>query len=173
MNRLSKRFLDSDIDNQPWRLLFVPFDKCIPTDEQNPHLIDELSAELPGIFNWVYRGLQKLIADGQFIEPQRCKMVLAEYRRDTNPARVFLEENYIEGFDFDGIPCGEVYQAYTAWCAQNGYHALNANNFGKEVKRVFKSVIRKHIKGAGKQCWIYSGLAVREDSEVYSRSIVG
>jgi phage/plasmid-associated DNA primase len=57
---------------------------------------------------------------------------ISEYRRDTNPDGVFLEENYAEGFEFDGIPFGEVYQAYTAWCAQNGFHA---SNFGKEVKR--------------------------------------
>jgi putative DNA primase/helicase len=151
----------------------VPFDKCIPADQQDPHLIDELSAELPGIFNWAYRGLLKLLADGQFIEPKRCKIAIADYRRDTNPARVFLEENYTEGFEFDGIPCGEVYQAYVAWRAQNGYRPLNASNFGKEVKREFKDIERKHVKYANRQSWIYSGLAIKEDSEVYNKTLTG
>jgi P4 family phage/plasmid primase-like protien len=164
----------ADKNNGVWRrMLFVPFDKCIPADQQDPHLIDELSAELPGIFNWAYRGLLKLLADGQFIEPKRCKIAIADYRRDTNPARVFLEENYTEGFEFDGIPCGEVYQAYVAWRAQNGYRPLNASNFGKEVKREFKDIERKHVKYANRQSWIYSGLAIKEDSEVYNKTLTG
>jgi P4 family phage/plasmid primase-like protien len=157
----------ADKSNGVWRrLLFVPFDKCIPADEQDPHLIDKLSAELPGIFNWAYRGLLKLLADGQFIEPRRCKMALAEYRRDTNPARVFLEENYTEGFEFEGVPCGEVYQAYVAWCSQNGYRPLNASNFGKEVKRAFVNVRKEHSRVGSARLMTYAGLAVKEGSEV-------
>jgi P4 family phage/plasmid primase-like protien len=157
----------ADKNNGVWRrMLFVPFDKCIPADQQDPHLIDELSAELPGIFNWAYRCLLKLLADGQFIEPRRCKQALAEYRRDTNPARVFLEENYVGGFEFDGIPCGEVYQAYVAWCSQNGYRPLNANNFGKEVKRTFNSITRKQTRQYGRQAWVYEGLITKDGSEV-------
>jgi P4 family phage/plasmid primase-like protien len=163
----------ADKNNGVWRrMLFVPFDKCIPADQQDPHLIDELSAELPGIFNWAYRGLLKLLADGQFIEPKRCKIAIADYRRDTNPARVFLEENYTEGFEFDGIPCGEVYQAYVAWCSQNGYHALNASNFGKEVKRTFAGVVKRHIKRGNIQVWMFSGLAVKEGSEAYNGALI-
>ena len=157
----------TDKSNGIWRrMLFVPFDKCVPVDEQNPELVEELAKELPGIFNWAYEGLRKLAVEGRFIEPSRCKEAICEYRRDTNPAKVFLEENYIEGFEFEGVPCGEVYQSYVAWCGQNGYHALNASNFGKEVKRAFPGVekIREQVKGKRDQ--IYKSLAVQEGSQV-------
>jgi P4 family phage/plasmid primase-like protien len=160
----------TDKSNGVWRrMLFVPFDKCVPIDEQNPELVKELAAELPGIFNWAIAGLRKLMADGRFIEPKKCKEAIGEYRRDTNPAKVFLEENYVEGFEFDGIPCGEMYQAYAAWCNQNGYRPLNASHFGKEVKRAFPNVekIREQVKGERTQ--VYKSLAVQEGSQV-SRS---
>jgi P4 family phage/plasmid primase-like protien len=164
----------TDKSNGIWRrMLFVPFDKTIPIDEQNPELANELAKELPGIFNWAYEGLQKLTEAGRFIEPARCKEAISEYRRDTNPARVFLEENYVEGFEFEGIPCGEMYQSYVAWCNQNGYHPLNASNSGKEVKRAFPNIVKRHTKRANKQYWIYPGLAVREGSEVYSGTLAG
>ena len=184
----------TDKSNGIWRrMLFVPFDKTIPIDRQNPELVDELAKELPGIFNWAYEGLRKLTgagpaspdsglprgeAEGQtsrggrFIEPKRCKEAIGEYRRDTNPARVFLEENYIEGFDFEGVPCGEVYQSYVAWCAQNGYHPLNANNFGKEVKRAFTGVAKEQRRQNGRRVWVYQGLVVKEDSEVATGILV-
>ena len=157
----------TDKSNGIWRrMLFVPFDKCVPIDEQNPELVNELVNELPGIFNWAYDGLRKLAAEGRFIEPTRCKEAISEYRRDTNPAKVFLEENYIEGFEFDGTPCGEVYQSYVAWCGQNGYHPLNSSNFGKEVKRAFSGLDRAKKRMGRGLVWIYTGLAVREDSDV-------
>jgi len=105
----------TDKSNGIWqRMLFVPFDKSIPAEEQNPEPVSELAKELPGILNWAYEGLLKLTEAGRFIEPAWCKEAIGEYRRDTNPARVFLEENYIEGFEFDSVPCGEMYQSYVA-----------------------------------------------------------
>ena len=161
----------TDKSNGIWRrLLFVPFDKCVPVEEQNPDLVEELSAELPGIFNWAIEGLRKLMADGpsttlrtgRFIEPKRCVEAIAEYRRETNPARVFLEENYVEDFGFEGIPCGEMYQNYLSWCNQNGFrNPLNSSNFGKEVKRSFSKMERKNIRTGRKQNWVYRGICIK------------
>ncbi len=173
----------TDKSNGIWRrMLFVPFDKCVPIDEQNPELVEELSKELPGIFNWAYDGLRKLTAEGRFIEPARCKEAIGEYRRDTNPARVFLEENYIEEWQFETerrgqdardtcIPCGEVYQSYVAWCAQNGYHPLNSSNLGKEVKRTFPTTERRQKRMGVRLIKIYLGLAIREGSEAVTDSL--
>ena len=157
----------TDKSNGIWRrMIFVPFDRNVPIEEQNPELIKELARELPGIFNWAIAGLRKLMPDGGFIEPKKCKEAIGEYRRDTNPAKVFLEENYVEGLEFAGVPCGEMYQAYAAWCNQNGYHPLNANNFGKEVKRAFPEVNRAKKRTGGGLVWIYAGISVRDGSDV-------
>lgn len=163
----------ADKSNGVWRrMLFVPFDKCVPVDEQDPNLVDALTDELPGIFNWAERGLRKLLADGQFVEPKRCRQAIAEYRRDTNPAKVFLEENYVEGFEFDGVPCGEVYQAYVAWCGQNGYNALNASNFGKEVKRAFAKIELRKKRTGRSIIRVYSGLSICEGSEAATGRLI-
>jgi phage/plasmid-associated DNA primase len=45
-------------------------------------------------------------------------------------------------------PCGEMYQSYVAWCNQNGFHPLNASNFGKEVK----TDVSEHCEKAHKTC---------------------
>lgn len=159
----------TDRSNGIWRrLLFVPFDKTIPVDEQNPDLVDELTAELPGIFNWAMEGLQKLTADGRFIEPERCKEAMNEYRKDTNPARVFLEENYIEGFEFEGVACGELYQTYVTWCEQNGYHPLNSSNLGKEIKRTFPDSVKVQKRQGGRRIWVFSGLSLSQVAQASS-----
>jgi P4 family phage/plasmid primase-like protien len=148
------------------RLIFVPFENIYPEHRQNPDLADELSEELPGIFNWALAGLKRLRQAGHFVQPERCKQAMAEYRRDVNPARTFLLDNYTAGLEYEGLPSMEVYQSYTRWCEANGYRPMNNSNFGKEVKRAFTSVEKQRSRTSGRPTSIYAGIAVREDSYV-------
>jgi putative DNA primase/helicase len=150
------------------RMLFVPFDKTIPIDQQNPDLIDELVKELPGILNWAIAGLRNLTARGGFIEPQRCKDAIAQYRRDTNPQRALIEENY--EFKPGEETIGRVaYQRHVDLCIENGLHPINSNNFGKEIKRIFKGVYKEQKRINGRREWVYKNLAEKDVSESTSR----
>jgi len=155
------------------RMLFVPFEKSYPPQMQNPHLLTRLEVELPGIFNWAYRGMRMLGRTGRFIEPSKCMHALEQYRRDVNPARTFLLENYVEGLDFEGIPTQEVYDSYVAWCGENGYRAMNNTNFGKEVKRAFPQSSKGKTRRKARQIPIYRGIAVMEGAEVASTTTQG
>jgi P4 family phage/plasmid primase-like protien len=148
------------------RMLFVPFERTIAEDVQNPKLIDELECELPGIFNWAFKGFRSLSKAGQFAVPRKCQDAIGQYRRDVNPARTFLQDNYVAALEYEGLPCKEVYESYVTWCHENGYRPMNSSNFGKEVKRAFPDVQRVNRRTGVKQAWIYSGLAVQEYSQV-------
>ena len=144
----------------------MPFEKSYPEELQNHDLVDELAEELPGIFNWAYDGLRMLRRAGRFIMPAKCKAAIQQYRTDVNPARAFLQDNYVAGYQYEGLPCGEVYRAYVQWCLDNGYRPMNNTNFGKEVRRVVPGVRKVHRRHNGQQVWIYMAIAVREGSEV-------
>ncbi|MBN2315441.1 MAG: hypothetical protein JXM79_16040 [Sedimentisphaerales bacterium] len=148
------------------RLLFVPFEKTIDESRQNPNLIEALGAELPGVFNWALAGLKSLEKAGRFTMPQRCRDAVADYRRDVNPARAFLLDNYVASLDYDGLPTQEVYESYVRWCGRNGYRPMNAANFGKEVKRTLNGVKQERIRDRGRRIRMYQGMAVKEGSEV-------
>jgi len=135
------------------RMLFVPFDITIEAERQNPRLVDELCCELPAIFNWAVEGLQKLKAAGRFIEPKSCIAATEQYRRDVNPARTFLLENFTTSLGFDSIVCKELYDSYVNWCFENGYRPMNASNLGKEVKRAFPNVEKTYSQNGGKRIW--------------------
>jgi len=153
------------------RMLFVPFEKTYPPNMQNPNLVDELSAELGGIFNWAVEGLQKLDSANGFVGPSRCREAIDQYRRDINPARAFLLDNYTSGFEYEGLGCREVYDSYVAYCHDNGHRPLNSSNFGKEVKRTFPLVNTERRRCSGSRGRFYFGLGVREDSEVATRHV--
>jgi putative DNA primase/helicase len=153
------------------RLIFVPFENIYPEHRQNPNLADELSEELPGIFNWALAGLKRLRQAGHFIQPARCKQAVAEYRRDVNPARAFLLDNYVAGLEYEGLPSMEVYQSYVRWCEANGYRPMNHNNFGKEAKRTFPVMQRGQRRTGNRRIAVYQGLAVKEGSEVATETM--
>jgi P4 family phage/plasmid primase-like protien len=154
------------------RMLFVPFGVTIAEDRQNPKLIDELSCELPGIFNWAYDGFRSLNDAGRFVMPRKCQDAIAQYRRDVNPARTFLQDNYVAALEYEGLPCKEVYESYVTWCHENGYRPMNSSNFGKEVKRAFGAVKKEYRRWGPRRTWLYTTIAVREGSEVANSEFV-
>jgi P4 family phage/plasmid primase-like protien len=145
------------------RILFVPFDEVIAEEAQIKDLANQLKKELPGIFNWSLEGLRKLDDARDFIIPEKSKSLLEEYKRDENSARAFLQDNYVEDLESEGIPSAEVYKKYVQWSKDNGYRVLNEANFGKEVKRIFSKIqkIRKSMSGSRIQ--VYAGLAIQSD----------
>lgn len=86
-------------------MLLVPFERTFTEDQQNKGLAEELKRELPAIFNWAYEGMVELEENG-FVVPAKCAEAIEQYRRDANPAKVFLRENYHENPEAEGVPCG-------------------------------------------------------------------
>jgi P4 family phage/plasmid primase-like protien len=155
----------SDKSQGLWRRLFLmPCDVVIPKKERVPGMDKaewwEESGELPGILNWALEGLRRLRQAGQFTRPKVMESCLGQHRRESNPARLFLEEE-CRPHDDASTSCEVVYNAYVRWCERNGFrYKLTANDFGREVRRVYTSVERKQQRKDGKQVWQYVGLSL-------------
>jgi P4 family phage/plasmid primase-like protien len=96
-------------------------------------------SELSGILNWALAGLAMLRQQGRFTVPQSCQDALGTARVECNPARRFLLENYQVARDGEVLKT-ELYQKYREWCGSHGHHPLADIGFGREVRRLFKSV---------------------------------
>ena len=140
------------------RILLVPFNKTIPDEVQIKDLAEQLKSELPGILDWAIEGLQNLNAAGRFTMPADSKVMLEEYRRDANPARTYLLENYQPTNNGEYVLCETLYREYAAWCKDRNYHPLSDRSFGKEVRRAFPDVERKRTGGRDAREWAYDGL---------------
>jgi len=91
------------------RLLLFRFDVQIPTERQDRTLADRLCAtDLPGIFNWVIAGRDRLILNGgEFTPCPKMDGELESMRREVSacsyPARAYLESRgYSVRPEFDG-----------------------------------------------------------------------
>jgi putative DNA primase/helicase len=123
------------------RMLLIPCTVQIKNErEQNKRLIDpkywEVLGELPGIFNWALDGLMRLRAHGHFTEAQICTDAKTAFKRDANPAKLFLQDQceFKTGAQVSGR---KLYQEYVDFVQAHGHFKLSEPMFSQEVKRVF------------------------------------
>jgi len=142
------------------RMLIVKFDQTITKEERvlgmdNPAWW-EASGELPGIFWWAVLGLHRLRQQYAFTESEKSKEAVTEYRKETNPARIFLIETCEE--DPSGITyTQELYDAYAKWCKARGYYSVADGRFGREVGRVYPHIERLRSSTSGRPRY-YKGI---------------
>ena len=126
------------------RFMYVDFDiKYVEyPDPDNPlqHKVDKdidskLLAELPGIFNWAYRGYHNLIRDDGFIETPEQAKYLRDLEESADPVITFLREMNYSGI----IPNSTIYSDYKAWCLDNGHKPLASNRFFPRVAANLKN----------------------------------
>lgn len=149
----------SDRSSGLWRrMILMPMPVIIPKSEQIKRMDKaewwKEQGELPGIFLWSLVGLARLKTQGQFTTSEFCENALADYRLESNPARVFLTETCRE--DPAGHAVSEdLYAAYQRWALKNGYSPLANAKFGGEVRRAFQRVDRRQSGGK----WCYFGIS--------------
>jgi P4 family phage/plasmid primase-like protien len=130
------------------RIILVPFDKVVLPESQIKDLALMLKAELSGILNWAFDGLRKLNNTG-FVLPVSHNETIENYRRDADPARAFLLENYQPTDNGDYVVCKDLYNEYARWCGESGFEPINDRLFGKQVVRAFPNVEHNQTRQAG------------------------
>ena len=127
------------------RFLVVPFLATIPEKEQDKELAKKIICdELPGVFNWVLQGLERLLRQKAFTESELVHAQLEEYKKLSDNVKLFLEECRYS----TSISClliKELYNEYTQYCAEEGYKPLGKKNFIKRLKNAGVAVDRKNV----------------------------
>ena len=141
------------------RLSILPFPVTIEPERRNPDLTENLTVELSGILNWAIAGAFSLRKRRHFIEPSAGILARQQFQRESNPARLFLEE-CCEGDSLSVVPTVMVYQAYVEFCKSRGYRQLNETHFGREVRATFAQVerVRLGVHEDGSRPWGYQGI---------------
>ena len=130
------------------RVNLIPWTYRVPDDQQDPHLVDKLRAELPGILNWMIDGcLAWQRAGYKLPESDVIKTASEVYRRESDLLSDFIEERILLGMPEESdIRKSDLYKAYKEWAEENGIKKTMSNwsfskNFGghgiqEKVKRI-------------------------------------
>lgn len=117
------------------RYLIIPFDVKIHESERDINLADNIiKNELPGVFNWLLKGLERLVDQKEFSQSQKVNNALAEFKRQADNVALFIEEfNYKPCVTWKK-PLSELYGKYKAFCLDDGYKPLGKNKFSVKLE---------------------------------------
>lgn len=123
------------------KLLIIQMKKQFLEDDpgRDPYLFDKLKNELSEIFYWALCGLKRLVEQGRFTPSAETREVLQDYKRLNNPVLCYVEEECEVVQDAE-VPKKSIYSDYVNYCKRNGYTGLNAGNFFRELKSVFRNL---------------------------------
>ena len=118
------------------RFLIIPFDEEITEEEKNINLAKKIiTNELPGVFNWLLRGLERIIHQQKFSYCERAEKALGDFRKQGDNVQLFLEEQSYQHSESNREALNNLYTNYKNFCHDDGYKQKGKNNFSKELER--------------------------------------
>ena len=121
-----------------WRRQLVLTTKDRPANrEDNPFLVEALSAELEGILLWCLEGLQRLLRNSyKFTVNPKAAANLETIKRNSNNVLDFLDsEGYFRYKADFSISSKDLYEIYKLWCEDNACHPVSAARLSSEVSQ--------------------------------------
>lgn len=141
-------------DEGIWRRIrLVPFAVTIPPEERDTRLRERLSAERPGILNWMLAGLKMWIKSGLGTAASVADATAA-YREEMDPLAGFFSE-CVAVDPAARVAAGEFYEAYVAFATLLGEEPLVKRKFAR-----FMSA-RGVQRGRGPKARFYIGIRVK------------
>ncbi|MCB2187668.1 MAG: toprim domain-containing protein [Deltaproteobacteria bacterium] len=135
----------------------------------DPHLLDKILAELPGIFHLAMAKLYHLRRRGAFAQCPESWRFLNQYKLENNHVARFLEERCVTENADGTVPDGPkmpVYGNYRSWCEDNGIKKPKASTQFWKVVRQVKPTVKIDTHGPSdrdpkRPGWVW-GLYLRE-----------
>lgn len=117
--------------------LILPFDVKITEAEKDPHLAEKIIAEeLPGVFNWMIAGLQRLLRNGGYTDCESSRSALDRYRTESNSVLCFLDDCQVMPAPAEKGPLQTLFRAYKSYCLDYGHrYPVSLRTFSASLKK--------------------------------------
>jgi putative DNA primase/helicase len=125
------------------RFLIIPFTVTIPTGQQDIELSKKIiDNELSGVFNWVLRGLDRIIKQKGFSKCDAAERELEQYRRESDSVEMFIDENDYRKSVNSNKPLKDLYSEYRSYCDEVGNRICSLKTFSQRLKDKGFEVVR-------------------------------
>lgn len=148
-----------------WRRLhLVPFENKVTAQAKDPHLVNKLQAEFPGILAWLVRGCLKWQETGYRLgKPEAISKATSAYRTEQDPLGPYLLERCLFGAQYR-VTVADLYRDYEEWCQSNG----ERHPFGKReiTERLNREGVVSKPGNSNKQTYFGVGLLAEPEREL-------
>jgi putative DNA primase/helicase len=118
------------------RFEIIEFDVTIEEEKKDRQLpVKIIENELPGVFNWILVGLERLLKNKHLTECKANNEALERFKTKSNHVLEFLINESFEVVNNieKGIIFNELYQKYQKWISENGDRPLNKSTFKERI----------------------------------------
>jgi putative DNA primase/helicase len=114
------------------RMLLVPFNASFRGSECDPHMLDKLKAEAPGILAWIVQGAVDWSRDGLAV-PTSVRAASAEYMSEHDDIALWLAERCERNGE---CTAAALYKNFADWKKARGEPALSQTAWGTRLSTV-------------------------------------
>jgi putative DNA primase/helicase len=118
------------------RMIFIPFEKTIPEENQDKDLHKKILYDKEGILNWIIEGINDVIDSQSIYVSKRCKDFLDNFSKDSNITARFVEEYSIKHSISQKISFQHLYNKFTSFCRDEGEKPIAKRIFNKELRNL-------------------------------------
>lgn len=117
------------------RFLIIPFDETITDEEKDPELANKIiSAELPGILNWIIEGAQRLQNQKKFSQCTKSDAIITKYKLEADSVAMLIEENeYVPDLN-STRELSKLYDELKLFTSNNGYKIISIKTFADRLR---------------------------------------
>ena len=125
------------------RFMIIPFTETIPEEEQDTDLAKRITQnELPGIFNWVIEGLDRLTRNKRFTEPEMVREANKSFRDQSDSLALFLEDSGIVAGSDHSAQVSALYARFSAYARSCNLPAISMKSFSEKMSKAGFEKIR-------------------------------
>lgn len=112
------------------RFLIIGFDITIPENKQDKDLANKIiKNELSGVFNWVLKGLDRLIEQKQFSKCEAIDNARVDYEKQSDSVQLFISEYEYKSSASEYMLISSLYPLYKNFCVEDGYRPVGKTKF--------------------------------------------
>jgi len=102
------------------RFAIIPFDVRVDESKKDPHLASRIiKDELPGVMNWIIRGLDRLLKQGRLTECDYIDAEVERFMKEGDPVAQWLEDReWVKDENLESKKCiqlKDLYRDYLNW----------------------------------------------------------
>ena len=143
------------------RIRLIPFLKRFEEGKgADPKLPATLRKELPGVLAWAVKGCVDWNGGG-LGTAAAVERATAKYRSETDVIERFFEDVCVFGPKYS-VPKKDLFEAYEAWCIENGEGALSQNMFTRVIGE--RGVVKNFEEGKVRGICMWKGIGLQKSA---------
>lgn len=127
------------------RFIIIKFDVTIQEMDRDPELSQKIiSKELPGVFNWVLEGLDRLLKLKNFSASLAVQEALNEYKMNSDSVNLFLQDKFFKPSIEKEVRLHDFYIDYSRHSKECGYKPVSKRSYADRLRNLNFTLTKKN-----------------------------